>query len=334
MNKKTIALLFILLGGAGIYAFFIYGKGFSSFMGGETDFAVEDTAQITRISLTRVIKGEDKFQINLERKEDNDWILNGSYPAFEPRVEQLLQALHWMRIKESLSESAQRTGIKFIETLHTRLDIYKDKKKVKSILIGTQTKDAKGTVMMMAGGRQPYVLEIPGVPGYLNVYFPMEEEVWRENLLFHADLDKLQSLAIEFDTLPEVNNLKWINLEDSPRLASEEKTDPLRAKRYFDNFKGKVYAESFATNDYPAMLKYLRKQPADFIIRATNKGGEKRVIYLYKRKGNPNNYFGRVEGQEELLTVQTFVIDRFLREKPYFLEASHEDASLTSMLND
>ena len=48
--------------------------------------------------------------------------------------------------------------------------------------------------------------------------------------------------------------------------------------------------------------------------------GQKRELLLYVRPDNANNYFGWIEGEDELITVQQFVFGPFLVEKTYFVE--------------
>lgn len=312
MNVRTIILLLILLLAAGGYYFFYYEKEGSTFSSGESNFNVEDTTSLNKITLTRVVQGEEKLQLILE-KEGGNWQVNDRFEAFQPRVDQLLEVLTKMKIRESLNASTKATALKFFHALHTRLDIYQDGKKVKSILIGTQTKDAKGTLMMLAGTQSPYVLEIPGLPGYLNVYFPMDLNEWRENLLFVADRSLISSIEIKYDTLKGAKDvlLTEVNGQARSNVAIKKGKD-LYLHRQFESKKGKVYGESFAGIGYPDMLRKLKSQTADVTFSLTYLDGSSRVIHLYTRSDNPNSYFAWIEGDEELITVQKFVIDPFL----------------------
>ncbi|MCI4670900.1 MAG: DUF4340 domain-containing protein [Bacteroidia bacterium] len=318
MNVRTLILLLVLVLGAGVYFFFFYGKEGSSLSFNESNFSVEDTASVSKMTLTRVIQGEEKLRLSLEKK-GGKWRVNEKFDAFEPRVQQTLDVLYKMKVREALTASAKQSGIKFFNALHTRLDIYQEGKLSKSILIGTQTKDAKGTVMMINGSNSPYVLEIPGLPGYLNVYFPMDLNIWRENLLFYATKEDILSFEIVFDSLPAKRNLRWVNVNDDPKLA-DGTSGSLKTSQYFSLFKGKVFGETFVGADYPDKLKKLKKQQPTFQIKVTYLDGTEREIYLFKRNNNPNNYFGYIKGKNELITVQTFVIDKFLKDKSYFLD--------------
>lgn len=306
----------LILGAA--YFLFFYGKGNTSFGFDDTNFSIEDTASVDQIYLTRVIKGEEKLQLRLKQQGDN-WEINEKYAAFQPRVIQLLSTVHRMRVREGLSEAAQASGLKFMDALHTRLDLYAKGKLIKSILVGTQTKDAKGTVMMLNGANTPYVLEIPGIQSYLNVYFPMELDIWRENLLFNGKRDLIKAIHIAYDSLPEVRNLDLLNLDQSPipQDGGFHKSSSLEA--YLTLFKGKVFAETFATIPYPNKLGELKSRTADITFGIDYVDGSSRTVHLYNRPENLNNYFAWIEGQEELLTVQRFVMDKFLQEKADFL---------------
>ncbi|MEO1588697.1 MAG: hypothetical protein AAFS00_15515, partial [Bacteroidota bacterium] len=62
-------------------------------------------------------------------------------------------------------------------------------------------------------------------------------------------------------------------------------------------------------------------EPADREIHVRYKDGTSRDIYMYVREENPNNFFAWIEGEPELITVQHFVIDKFLKKKSDLLAA-------------
>lgn len=319
MNIRTVVLFVVLLLAAGLYWYFYYEKEGSSFSMGESNFNIEDTSSLDKISLTRVVQGEEKLQLILEKKE-GEWMVNERFGAFQPRVDQMLEVLTKIKIREALSEAARHSALKFFSVMHTRLDIYEKGKKKKSILIGTQTKDAKGTVMMLAGSKSPYVLEIPGLPGYLNVYFPMELNEWRENLLFVADDSRLESLEIRFDTLEGGQDVYLTEMNGVVKVNGESKQGGEDyIQKNFQAKRRKIYGESFVGADYPDKLRELKGRTADVIFSVKYTDGTSRTLHLYKRGENPNNYFAWIEGEDELITVQKFVIDRFIWTREDFL---------------
>ncbi|MCB0852270.1 MAG: hypothetical protein KDD63_08620, partial [Bacteroidetes bacterium] len=147
----------------------------------------------------------------------------------------------------------------------------------------------------------------------VNSRFAIDPKVWRENLLFVANPDKIKSVSITYPDPDRSFQLIRESAEDNWRLfASESKLDEGQLNAYLENFKGQINAESFATNDFPGKLEELKGQAPDVIFSVSYFDMEPRTIYLFEREDNRNNFFGWVEGDEELLTIQHFVFDKFL----------------------
>ncbi|RMG65552.1 MAG: hypothetical protein D6722_15835 [Bacteroidetes bacterium] len=308
----------LLLGGAlvlllGGYFLFVYDRDDTSLPADEVAFAVEDTAAISRIVLTRYVQGEAVARVQLDRNETG-WTLDGKYAAFLPRVRQMLKALHLLHLKEVLHDQGLETAGRLLETVHTRVQLYDEAgKRIKTLRVGTQTKDARGTLMQIEGADQPYVVELPGLQGYVNAYFPMETDLWRENLLFIADSARIQELAISY---PDASS-SFVLRRPAPGAAwrfvgREQAPDTARLAAYFASFTGRVYAESFAEANYPGMMAKLQTQDPDIVFSVSYFEGETRRLRLYDRSDNLNGFFGWIEGEDELLTIQHFVFDKYL----------------------
>ncbi len=311
--RNTWVLLAILLALATIYFIFIHGEDTASLYKREIDFAVADTAAIERIVLTRVAEGTEVQQLILERQSQGGWRLNKEYTASQPSVHSLLKTIHLLRVRETLTEAGKEAGKKLLDHKHTRIDIYHKRKLIKSYKVGTEGKGGKGTLMMLDKAQNPYVLEIPGFQGYLNSRYSMELDTWRENLLFDGALVKIKAISINYNNLqPSVRLFRHTQGAKWQLKGGETWLDSLTLSNYLDNFVGKVFAETFASNRYPEKLDELKLKLADVMLTINYFSGEERKINMYKRPENPNNYFGWIEGTNELLTIQRFVIDKYL----------------------
>ncbi|MEO1382121.1 MAG: hypothetical protein AAFV78_02660 [Bacteroidota bacterium] len=318
--RKTLVLLGVLMVGLGIFYFFIWDQGKSSLWGADTDFAIEDTSSITRIQLVRNVKGQPTYEVTLSRNLGEEWVLNGQYPALTSRVNKLLSMMRRLQVRQLLNEKGESSGKKIIETVNTHVTAYAGDREIKSYYVGTQTQNAKGTLMLMEGASIPYVVELPGLQGYLNTYFPMDLMVWRENLLFKAEFDMIESFSVSYLDQPE-SNFILKNIGDSWRLDPDLPLDSVQSAAFREIFSGKIYAEEFVTAYYPGKLAELKSEPADREIYVRYKDGTSRDIYMYVREENPNNFFAWIEGEPELVTVQHFVIDKFLKKKSDLLAA-------------
>ncbi|MEM7658220.1 MAG: hypothetical protein AAF399_18985 [Bacteroidota bacterium] len=320
--KQTLTLLgALLLLGVG-YGVFVYDRDGSSLRQEDIAFAIEDTASIERIQLTRLEKGKPVINIDLKREADGSWLINDQYPVIQPKMDQMLKVLHLVHLKEVLVGEGIQSAEKILRTLHTRVEVYDQQGIVKTYLIGTETKDATGTLVKLADAQAPYIVEMPGLQGYINASFPLEADLYRENLLFPARLSNLQRISV---TYPQESDASF-TLErsgDNWLLAGTEQAPNDQAlQAYLGLFQGKIYAETFATEDFPGKKEALSEQTPDVFLNLSYLDGQERNVVLFARTENLNNYFGWVEGEPELLTIQRFVIDKFLRSKADFLPLS------------
>ncbi|MEO1449933.1 MAG: hypothetical protein AAFV07_10430, partial [Bacteroidota bacterium] len=95
-----------------------------------------------------------------------------------------------------------------------------------------------------------------------------------------------------------------------------------RLQEYIFQFEGPIYAESFAAPRFLDVMGKLKERTPDIIMTLQYENGESRRFFLFDRDDNPNNYFGYIEGVEELLTVQDYVIQKYLvRSADFFTQS-------------
>lgn len=322
--RNLIILLGLIGVGAVAYFGFIFEKDGTSLHPAEINFSISDTAAIQSITMTRVVKGEEKQQISLERQANSTWMLNDQYPAFTPRLRNLLKALHVMQVQKVLPDPGLKSGKRLINVMHTRVEVRLKGGGRKTYLVGTQTKDATGTLMQLADAETPFVVEIPGLQGYLNTYFPMGFDLWRENLLFQGQQDFITRISIQYASNPASGFvLQRGDLPDEWAVAGVEVApSPEALQAYLFQYKGPVYAESFAAQRFPDVLERLKAQTPDITMELRYEDGPARRFFLFYRDDNPNNYFAYIEGKDELLTVQKYVIDQYLAESGDFFRTA------------
>lgn len=308
--RTTWGLLGLLLVAGGIYLWRYYGQEGATY-GSAANFAIADTSQISRVVLTRMVHGEAKQQIDLTRGADQAWTVNYQYPAFKPRVTRMLAVMHLMQVRERLTEQGQHSAQSILATQHIQLDAFDQEELVRSYMIGTQTSDAKGTVMKLRQVDEAFVMELPGFQGYLNAYFPLELNFWRENRL--AIIDAAQLASFEITYADSTKQPLRFQQDATGLLPVFEEADTAKVKAYVSQFEGALYAETFATGAFPGQLPALKEKAPDVQIAINYLHAPPSIIHLYTRPDNPNNYFAWIAGDSELLTVQHFVIDPFLK---------------------
>lgn len=298
-----------------VYLIWFLGRERSSLDPGSAAFAVADTVPIDRIVLTKVVQGTETAQLRLARQPSGAWQANERYQVLRPRISRLLRTLSLLQVKEVLTGDGTATARAILNTVHTRVEIYAGRRRIKAYRLGTETRDARGTLMMLDGSDEPLVVELPGHQGYVNGFYDTDLSAWRENYLFTALADSLQSLRIEY----AADSSRNVSLARQPGgwvlMPGGETPDAAQLQAYWAAFTGRVFAESFAEARYPGKLAELRPLPPDIRFTAGYPDGRSREILLYLRSDNPNNYFGWVQGEDELLTIQHFVFDKYLADR-------------------
>lgn len=325
--KRTFLLLALLIGLGLVYFLFIYDRDDSSLCKESIEFAVDDVDAISRISMRRFVGGEEKENIILDKQDGDNWTFNGGYHALEVRVETLMEAIRNLTVRRTLSDASQEKAQELLAQNHVQVEIFGAEGLIRSYLVGPQTKDFKGTVMLMTGNMplwcdaQPQVVHLPGTQGYLNARFTMEFEQWLENLIFDATPDALTAIQIDYQDLTKTFSLQKQG-ENWSLTGEEAETDEAAIAAYLGLFDGKKYAESFAGKYYPDLIDSLKTRTADIVFSLQYQDGSSRRIHLYERPENLNNFFAWIEGEDQLITIQHFVLDSFLKEREAFLKGA------------
>ena len=309
-KSNLFLLVFILI--LGLAAFVLLKNGQkSSFK--EGDFAVTDTASITKIVMTPVENNKGGVPLTLEKETEGKWMLNQKFPVLEPQLHYFFRTLAQLKVKEKFQEKGNESATKALDKFHVNVEVFDGTSRIKSYELGHEFKTHEGSIMRMQNSNTAFVVSIPGYKGYLNARFPMLLDDWKENLVFQAKSEQLVGVsvthhwksALSFSFTRENINSEW-HLNDKPVEAKI-------SDGYFRNFIGKVYAESLAEAKFPGKKEELAKRPnadIDYTLRYAD--GTAKTVKLFLREDNKNSFFAWVEGENQLFTVQHFVMDRFL----------------------
>lgn len=310
-NLLVIVVILSLL--AGIFLFLNFSDRDSTLSSADTAFALQDSLGVTGVRLTQVQEGIPITTIDLQKNQEEIWMVNGTYRAFEPQIGYLLTTLRRLQVKEVLTGQGIESAEKILGLVHTRVEITDANGPVKTYLLGTSARDSKGSLMKLEGARQPFIVERPDLQGFINPFFTIDVDIWREKLLWRATAADLASIRIEHTDSSEKN--LWMSTDtESPWTLQPggETPDPEKLNAYLDQFQGAVYAESFASRKDPEKLEELKERKEDVRLILEYRDGNSTEVVLYLREDNPNSYYGWVIGEEELYTIQHFVFDKFL----------------------
>lgn len=298
MKKATIIylLLFILAGSLAVFLI-IKKKDTGTISTDSYQFAVEDTASISKI----IITDHNGKKATLERKETG-WQINNKFQAAEDRVRLLLETIKLVTFKEFVSEKAKRNVTNDMAASSMKVEIWKDKNAIepfKSYFVGGITPDQLGTYMYLDGAREPVITFIQGFDGYLSGRYFTEENEWRSRKVFSLNLSSIKSVKLKWnDRNPLETDISLKKDEDGWVIKTTENEFTLNAlqegslpiiisgsfaKPLFTSLS-ELYFENFVSDYKQSVIdSILNEKPfASFIIN------ESITLNLVSKKADPS----------------------------------------------
>ena len=313
MKKNTLilgALLLVLL-----IAYFAFVHNWH---GPDNVFHIDDANVVGKIEMERLDLGESKAKILLERGLEGEWKVNEVYTANQAKVDDLLRTMTQIRVLKPIEQKGQASSRSILKRNHTRVRIYdREGKEIRDYMIGGTNSKQTANIFKMGFSDQTYLVTKPALDGYVSIFYNTTLNIWRENLVFDILGTDLTNLSIEY-----ADSVHSFALRHSPKgwlLGEGQFADPNRVNNYLELFKGKIFAESFADVAHPGLLDSLKRRFPSVNIQLET-SSKKVQLRLFSRPENANNFFGYLEGANELLTVQQFVIGPYLKTKDYFVQ--------------
>lgn len=342
--KKNIILLLVLLGLAAA-AYMLYGSnGKSTFSNDEwADFAIADTASVTRINIIDKVTGN----LSLTRSKENGyWMVGDKHRAKSRSVEICLDAIKNISIKGSIPKNKQKTIIANAAATGTKIEIYTNysDKPTKSWISAGNTSDHHGDYFILelpdkGIAPEPYIVDLPMFAGYITARFHTVYNDWRFSGIFnHPTLDFKNITVLETAAPENSFSLTWDgdeNIEVSNPVTGQkvENVNTAHAKDYILRYK-KIHLETFTLHlDKNQQDSVLARTP-DWKISVTDLKDQTKELSLFYLPGNGNylDEFGNPSphnldlmygtlGDGELFRVQLgFVFDPLLQPLSFFKE--------------
>lgn len=347
MLKKNKAIFLIVIVLAIIAIILILGRDKSTFSKKDYDFAVADTASVTKIFLVN----KSNKSILFEKQSLGNWKLNGKHKAHIYGVNMLLETMYKLSAKAPVPKSGHNNVISQLATASTKVEIYqevyrinlldkiklfKHEKLTKTFYVGNPTPDNMGTFMLLEGADIPFIVHILGLRGFLSSRFSVVERDWRDHTVFKAKLVEIQSLTMEIPKSPE-KSFK-VFLEDN-RFSIQRLIDKKTLPAY-DTLKLMNFLTSFADLRFEALLNDIDQNRVDSITHST----PKEIITIIKHNGDttrvktffkPNDsrkydtegglythdldrLYGLINNDEDFVLMQYFVFGTVLKDIDYF----------------
>lgn len=335
MNKKLVFLV-VGVGVLGMAYWFINSKGWSTLRPELKDFAIKDTAAITRIFLA------DKRgnRVELQEKDNQVWWLNGKYEADPTKVNLILATMHDVSVRNPVPEPSFNTVIGTLATDGVKAEFYSGNDLIKTLYVGSATPDQTGTFMLLDGSSAPFITHIQGFVGYLSPrFFPIEIK-WKTRKLFVYKPEEIASVKVQFPGTPD-QSYEVINTGSEPQLIAQGSQviipEPQFIKYYlggFENLYIEGYEESRTQNEIDSIRKL---QPFCIIQVKDQKGVETKLTVhykivgdhtrqLYDESGNERpydieKYFAFINDEQEMAYVQDYTFGKIFRKLNDFKKA-------------
>jgi len=338
MNRTLLlVLLFLFCGGAAWYVIEYKNKQKGTHVSWDMDFAVKNREDIGKVFLA----DRQGRTATLELK-GNTWYYNGKYPARPSAVETLLETIQKVNVLNIPPDGALTNMVKELAVLGIKVEVYsKSDQKLKTYYVGGLTDGERGTVYMMDGAEQPYVVHIPGFIGQLRLCFRFGDDEWRDRAIFREKPEDIQSVWVEYPQRRsesfKLNKTGEASFQVEPFFATTTRmTTPQRKgvpEAYLIQFESLI-SESFETEN-PELDSVKNLVPFALVTLKKTDGTEKLVRFwpleIENRRDDGaafvSRYFVDVNNDDFYLT-QDRVFGPIFRGYGFFFEGVPEKSRL------
>jgi hypothetical protein len=286
MKKNVIYLIILaLLAFAVIYLFKFKGDR-SSIASQLKDFAIADTAAISRVVIT-----DKQGKILVLKKEKSGWFVNDTIPARKDIVQVLLETLKRIEVKSPVNKPMRENVMKQLSTGAIKVQVYNNDDLQKSFFVGGPTMDGTGTFMILADADEPLITHIPGFDGYLTVRFNTNAEIWRDREIFRYHPSFIDAIEVQYPTSPAESFVLKVANKDQVSIANG-KGEMVKGNVNADFLRS--YLDSYMNIQYENIIQ-LAPSTRDSVlvpqnllatITVVNKEGAQKSIQIYKRYWN------------------------------------------------
>jgi len=275
MRKNKIILIITLLL-AVLAGFLVLNKSKSTLQKEISDFAVPDTASVTRIFMSDKANNE----VLLERRPDGSWSLDGKYDAHVENVNIFLATIANLEVREPVARAAHNNIVSLLATRSVKVEIYQQsyrirlgkykffpyEKLAKTYYIGDATMDNAGTFALLEGADTPVIIYLPGLRGFVATRFSTAKTDWRVHTVFNKKLPEINDITVEFTQKPE-ESFKVVN-NNNKSLGLIRLSDNQIIPR-FDTLLLMSFVNSFRNIRYETLLNDMNAHKKDSIVSST-----------------------------------------------------------------
>jgi len=160
-------------------------------------FHIDNIESINEIVLSD--RNGNTIFLKKKNKSINSWIANGQYNVRNDAITTLLSTASSIRIKKPVSINAEKKVIDFMLTSGIKASFYRNKNKVLSYTIGSNTPNHLGTYMLLENTSKPFEVHIPTHNGFLSPRFGIQNNSldinsWRSHSIFNYKQNSIKMI--------------------------------------------------------------------------------------------------------------------------------------------
>lgn len=343
MNRNKITLLIALVLG-GLTFWLVSRNGSSTLKPELKNFAVSDTASITKVLLT----DKSNKKVTLTRETDGRWKVDEKYFARPDAVKTLLTTIASISVREPVGLKARENVIKKLATGSIQCKIYAGDKLIRQYYVGGETADMMGTYMLLSdvsdpddivNSSEPFIMEIKGFNGYLTTRYSTSLAEWRDRTAFHYFVPDIHTITVQH--MGDKANSFTITQSAGKNIFSLQTLsgtpipfDTIAVKQYVSYF-GHIGFENFANELPKPFIDSILATPPAHIITVTDGANKKNELKMYLKKNNgfdpddttaakppfydPDKMYARLGTTGDFVVVQYYVFGKLLPTPDYFM---------------
>lgn len=351
MNKSTKKNIIILTIAALLIVITIVvllARRTTTFDYDSNQFAVKDTNEITKIFIA------DNYgkSVLLERQVNGEWKVNKEFIAIKKNVDDLLNVIMNIAIREPVAYSARSNVNKWLATGSNKVEVYYNDYRIKlgkikwwkfqnkkTYYIGSPTQDSLGNYALMEGGKDPFIVCMPGFRGFISPYYSPFESEWKSHNIVRLKISKVKKVEVidyensENSLIIERNDERTFNILDK----NQQKLAVYDTAKLFDHLSEyrdlnfEFFAENLTKKEKDSLFSMKFK---DIIIVDTENNKTKISLfymenvldtanYIYMEefieKFNRDKFYAIInDNKEEIVVCQYFVFDRIIQPLRYY----------------
>jgi hypothetical protein len=328
MKKNLLSILLLVILG-GLAAYFFFTKSGSTLNSELTEYAVKDTAAITKIFLA----DKQGNQILLERQSETKWIVNKEFTARQDGVRNLLDVIARVQIQTPINKSAYETIVKRLSSAGIKVEIYTDAESpMRVYYVGGADQEHTGTEMLIEGSSTPHLTHIPGFYGFLTPRYFVNINEWKDREIFRYQYGEIAKIKVEYPQDPtesfevtDLGNNKFSLLDITTNIDIAD-YDTLKLLDYIARFQNIQY-EGFEETKSEEYINGIKETTPQQIYTITDKLGNIKKCTTYLKPSNEgatdlegnqiyfdlDRFYAEVNG-DDFVVIQHFLFDKLERD--------------------